>query len=119
MAHPQAAPGRVAAVEDAIYARVTRRLLPVLFLCYVTAYLDRVNVGFAKLQMLNDLGFSEATYGLGAGILLDATVVRAFLLPALVALFGEANWWMPKSLAGILRTQVPVKASKSDTLPTA
>jgi D-galactonate transporter len=39
-----------------------------LFLCYVASYLDRVNVGFAKLQMLNDLKFSETVYGLGAGI---------------------------------------------------
>jgi D-galactonate transporter len=53
--------------ED-IYARVTRRLIPLLFSCYVAAYLDRVNVGFAKLQMLNDLRFSETVYGLGAGI---------------------------------------------------
>ena len=44
------------------------RLVPFLFLCYVVAYLDRVNVGFAKLQILNDLKFSEAAYGLGAGI---------------------------------------------------
>ncbi len=54
--------------EDRIYRKVTIRLLPVLFLSYVAAYLDRVNVGFAKLQMLNDLHFSEAVYGLGAGI---------------------------------------------------
>ncbi|WP_422823217.1 MFS transporter [Variovorax ureilyticus] len=54
--------------EDATYAKVTWRLLPFLFICYVAAYLDRVNVGFAKLQMLNDLQFSEAVYGLGAGI---------------------------------------------------
>ncbi len=50
------------------YRKVTWRLVPFLFLCYVVAYLDRVNVGFAKLQMLNDLKFSEAAYGLGAGI---------------------------------------------------
>jgi D-galactonate transporter len=56
------------ATEDAVYAKVTLRLLPFLFLCYVAAYLDRVNVGFAKLQMLNDLKFSETIYGLGAGI---------------------------------------------------
>jgi D-galactonate transporter len=54
--------------EDIAYARVTWRLVPLLFICYVAAYLDRVNVGFAKLQMLNDLKFSEAVYGLGAGI---------------------------------------------------
>ncbi|MEF9481062.1 MFS transporter [Ralstonia sp. 1B3] len=47
---------------------MTWRLVPFLLLCYVVAYLDRVNVGFAKLQMLNDLKFSETIYGLGAGI---------------------------------------------------
>ena len=54
--------------EDRTYAKVTWRLVPFLFLCYVFAYLDRVNVGFAKLQMLTDLKFSETIYGLGAGI---------------------------------------------------
>ena len=54
--------------EDAAYARVTWRLIPLLFICYVAAYLHRVIVGFAKLQMLNDLKFSESIYGLGAGI---------------------------------------------------
>lgn len=52
----------------AAYAKVTWRLLPFLFICYVCAYLDRVNVGFAKLKMMSDLGFSEAVYGLGAGV---------------------------------------------------
>lgn len=55
-------------VEARLYARVTRRVIPLLFTCYVAAYLDRVNVGFAKLQMLSDLRFSETVYGLGAGI---------------------------------------------------
>ncbi|WP_317205081.1 MFS transporter [Janthinobacterium sp.] len=54
--------------DDAVYAKVGRRLLPFLFLCYVVAYLDRVNVGFAKLQMQADLGFSDTVYGIGAGI---------------------------------------------------
>src|SRR5512133_824241 len=54
--------------ENKTYAKVTLRLIPFLFICYVAAYLDRVNVGFAKLQMLNDLQFSETVYGLGAGI---------------------------------------------------
>jgi D-galactonate transporter len=59
---------RDAGFEDATYRKVTWRLVPFLLLCYVVAYLDRVNVGFAKLQMLNDLQFSETIYGLGAGI---------------------------------------------------
>ncbi|WP_186426345.1 MFS transporter [Cupriavidus metallidurans] len=57
-----------AGFEDATYRKVSWRLVPFLLLCYVVAYLDRVNVGFAKLQMLNDLQFSETIYGLGAGI---------------------------------------------------
>ncbi|HJS73011.1 MAG TPA: MFS transporter [Vicinamibacteria bacterium] len=54
--------------EDATYRKVTWRLLPLLFLCYVLAYLDRVNVGFAKLQMQKDLAFSDTVYGIGAGV---------------------------------------------------
>jgi MFS family permease len=57
-----------AAVDDSVYDKVTRRIVPLLFMCYVVAYLDRVNVGFAKIQMLADLKFSETVYGLGAGI---------------------------------------------------
>ncbi len=54
--------------EDSTYAKVTWRIIPLLFLCYVVAYLDRVNVGFAKLQMVSDLKFSDTVYGLGAGM---------------------------------------------------
>jgi D-galactonate transporter len=54
--------------DHALYRKVARRLLPFLMMCYVAAFLDRVNVGFAKLQMLADLNFSETVYGLGAGI---------------------------------------------------
>ncbi|MEX5341078.1 MFS transporter [Pseudomonas sp. I2] len=54
--------------ESQLYGRVVLRLIPFLFICYVFAYLDRVNVGFAKLQMLDELKFSETVYGLGAGV---------------------------------------------------
>jgi MFS family permease len=53
---------------DAVFRKIAWRFMPLLFICYVVAYLDRVNVGFAKLTMLSDLGFSDAAYGLGAGI---------------------------------------------------
>ncbi len=56
------------ALEKRTYSKVFWRIVPFLMLCYVIAYLDRVNVGFAKLQMSQDLGFSEAVFGLGAGI---------------------------------------------------
>jgi len=54
--------------KTALYNRVFWRIVPFLFLCYVVAFLDRVNVGFAKLQMADQLGFSDAVYGFGAGI---------------------------------------------------
>ena len=54
--------------ETRTYRRVTWRLLPFLFLCYILAYLDRVNVGFARLQMQADLGLSDTAYGIGAGM---------------------------------------------------
>ena len=53
---------------EAVLGKVFRRLIPFLFLLYVVNILDRVNVGFARLQMLDDLGLSESVYGLGAGI---------------------------------------------------
>jgi sugar phosphate permease len=54
--------------RDALYRKITWRLLPFLTLCYMLAYLDRINIGFAKLQMQNQLSFSDAAYGVAAGI---------------------------------------------------
>lgn len=54
--------------EASVYRKVSWRLLPFLGVLWVLAWLDRVNIGFAKLQMLDSLHFSEAVYGLGAGI---------------------------------------------------
>jgi D-galactonate transporter len=81
-----------ASTEDSTYAKVTWRLIPFLFLCYVFAYLDRVNVGFAKLQMLADLKFSETIYGLGAGIFFIGYFI--FEVPSNIALhrFGARKW---------------------------
>lgn len=68
-AMPRPASGAGASLAaDAVYRKVSWRLIPLLFVCYIVAYLDRVNVGFAKLQMQDALQFSEAVYGLGAGI---------------------------------------------------
>src|SRR5579862_6790619 len=55
-------------LESTAYRKVDVRLLPFLFCCYTLAYLDRVNVGFAKLQMLRDLSLSDATFAAGSGI---------------------------------------------------
>jgi MFS family permease len=54
--------------EAKTYSKVDWHLIPFLFSCYILAYLDRVNVGFAKLQMLNDLSLSDAAFATGAGI---------------------------------------------------
>src|SRR4051812_843826 len=54
--------------EEATYKKAASRLIPFVFLCYIVAFLDRVNVGFAKLQMASDLKFSDAIYGVGAGV---------------------------------------------------
>ncbi|WP_251863736.1 MFS transporter [Achromobacter sp. Marseille-Q4962] len=56
------------AAAHTAYAKVTRRIVPFIVLCYFFSYLDRVNVGFAKLQMQQALGLSDVVYGVGAGI---------------------------------------------------
>ncbi len=53
---------------DDVYRKISLRLLPFLTLCYMLAFLDRINIGFGKLQMQSDLGLSDAVYGIGAGI---------------------------------------------------
>jgi ACS family tartrate transporter-like MFS transporter len=54
--------------EAATIARVIRRLIPFIFMCYVVAYIDRVNIGFAAEELQRDLGLSDAAYGLGGGL---------------------------------------------------
>ena len=53
---------------DALYSKVSWRIIPLLIVCYMVAYLDRINIGYAQLQMKQMLTFSDAVYGLGAGI---------------------------------------------------
>lgn len=66
---PTGAPHEMAArADDALFRKITWRLIPLLFACYVLNYLDRTNVGYAQLQMKDQLGFSDAIFGLGAGI---------------------------------------------------
>src|SRR5437899_4319809 len=54
--------------EDTVWSKITWRLMPVILIAYSMAFLDRINVGYAKLTMQQDLQFSDAVYGLGAGI---------------------------------------------------
>jgi D-galactonate transporter len=55
-------------VGDPLYRKIAWRIMPIVVIGYIVAYIDRVNVSFAKLQMLGDLKFSESVYGVGAGI---------------------------------------------------
>ena len=75
-----------------VVAKLTRRLLPFLFLLYIVAYLDRINVGFAALQMKGQLGFSDEVYGLGAGIFFAGYFF--FQVPSNLALarVGARKW---------------------------
>ena len=57
----------------------------------------------ASLSTGNNITVRQIAAGLAAGVLLDAVVVRMLLLPALVSLFGKANWWMPDWAARLLR----------------
>jgi ACS family tartrate transporter-like MFS transporter len=68
------------------------RLMPLLFICYFVAYLDRVNVGFAKLQMNSALGLSEAAYGFGAGLFFIAYFLLEVPSNLALARFGARLW---------------------------
>jgi len=67
MAIAAATPTQVS-VPDQAFWKITLRLMPYLALLWCLAWIDRVKIGFAKLTMLDDLKFSEAVYGLGAGM---------------------------------------------------
>ncbi|ARP87869.1 MFS transporter [Bordetella genomosp. 9] len=89
MQHPS--PGN-ASIEKDTMRRVMTRVVPLLIVCYIISYLDRVNVGFAALTMNKDLGFSAAVYGLGAGIFFLTYFI--FELPSNLMLhrFGARRW---------------------------
>jgi MFS family permease len=79
-------------LEARTYAKVDRRLIPFLFLCYILAYLDRVNVGFAKLQMLQDLSLSDVAFGTGAGIFFAGYFLFEVPSNLLLRKFGARTW---------------------------
>lgn len=96
---PSIAPAPSLSVEEMesnayskVYSKVFWHIVPFLMLCYVVAYLDRVNVGFAKLQLQQDLGFSETVFGLGAGIFFAGYFL--FELPSnlLLSRIGARIW---------------------------
>jgi len=91
--------GKPSDLEERVIAALTWRLVPFLFLLYVVAYLDRINVGFAALEMQKQLGFNDAVYGLGAGMFFAGYFF--FQLPSnlLLERVGARRW-----IAGLMVT---------------
>ncbi len=79
-------------IEKRTIGKIMKRLIPFLILCYFVAYLDRVNVGFAKLHMNSALGLSEAAYGLGAGLFFIGYFFFEVPSNLLLERFGARLW---------------------------
>ena len=73
-------PAVTSAANDAVFRKITLRILPLLFICYTLNYLDRLNIGYAQLQMKQALHFSDAMYGVGAAVYFVGYM--AFTLPS-------------------------------------
>lgn len=101
--------------QDQLYKKVTWRLISFLFVGYVFAFIDRTNVGFAKIGMQADLGFSEAVFGLGAGIFFVSYFLLEVPSNLLMSRFGARRWiarilvtWGLLSMATLL-VQTPMQ----------
>jgi MFS transporter, ACS family, tartrate transporter len=86
------APTTASADLPAVLSKARRRIIPLLFLLYIVAYLDRINVGFAALQMNQALGFSATTYGFGAGIFFLSYVLFEIPSNVILARVGARLW---------------------------
>ncbi len=88
----QAVIGEVASSDardsERIFKRVAWRIMPILFLVFVLSYMDRVNIGYAKLQFSETLGLTDATYGMGAGIFFMGYLVSGIPSNMLLAKIG-------------------------------
>jgi sugar phosphate permease len=88
----QGATGAAPGVLEQAYRKATWRLIPFIFVCYLFNYLDRVNVGFAKLEMLDALHWSETVYGLGAGIFFIGYVLSGVPSNLILHKLGARRW---------------------------
>ena len=92
--------------------RINRRLLPFLFLLYIIAFLDRINISFAGLDMTRELGFSDQVFGLGSGIFFAGYVLLEIPGSLIVELWSARKWiarimisWgLVGSLTGLIHT---------------
>ncbi|HTM43272.1 MAG TPA: MFS transporter, partial [Terriglobales bacterium] len=78
--------------ETALVSTLTRRLIPFLFLLYIVAYLDRINVGFAALQMQSQLHLNDEVYGLGAGLFFAGYFIFQVPSNLLLERVGARRW---------------------------
>jgi sugar phosphate permease len=85
--------------RTALYRKITWRLVPFLFACYILAYIDRVNVGFAKLQMQADLGMSDTVYGAGAGLFFIGYFLLEVPANMMLRRLGARRWLGPIMIA--------------------
>ena len=79
-------------LEQRTMRKVSLRLIPFLMLCYFFCFLDRVNVGFAALQMNKDLGFTQSVFGFGAGILFIAYMLCEAPSNIVLVKVGARRW---------------------------
>lgn len=81
-----------AELADSIHRTVTWRLMPLLLVCYLFAHLDRINIGFAKTQMSQDLHLSDTVYGLGAGLFFIAYALFGVPSNLMLERLGPRRW---------------------------
>lgn len=82
----------IAEIEHSTVRKVSKRLIPFLFLCFAISILDRLNISFAALQMNETLNFSNEVYGLGAGIFFIGYFLLEVPGGALMTKFGARKW---------------------------
>ncbi|WP_339489894.1 MFS transporter [Pseudomonas sp. EL_65y_Pfl2_R95] len=111
---PPASLSRDKGFEDRTYRKVILRILPILLLCYMAAYLDRVNIGFAKLDMLSDLQFSNTVYALGASMFFWGYFLFEVPSNLLLHRYGARFW-----IARIMLTWAVISMAVAFTVPLA
>lgn len=78
--------------DDKLFRKIYWRILPLVMIGFFLSYLDRVNVGFAKLEMSSDLGFSDAVFGLGAGVFFIGYFIFEIPSNLILARVGARKW---------------------------
>lgn len=89
---PPTHPAPNSPLGKAVLSRVTRRLLPFLLVCYAIAFIDRTNISIASLTMNEDIGLSDAAFGLGAGIFFIGYTVFEVPSNMILAKIGARLW---------------------------